>query len=228
MRDVYQFSYCNIAATDARDSAERLFFDRPLNILETVELDVRWTLPDEGESYNGRFVLSPEGLVAARNGTPDKSPLNNRGWVLQEQLMAPRTVSFSRKQLMWFCCEYEACEAFPTGLPIQNWQDFEMGYCSYSDRFYHRIKQPIFHSGQESTILYDVWENWRYIVSEYTSRSLTFPTDKLFALNGIAQMVAWKFGCRYLAGIIDHKSVLRTFCEILWYPLDRCHHTKEY
>jgi len=60
MREVYQFSYCNIAGTDARDSTEGLIFDRPLGIPETVELDVRLTLPGEGESYSGRFVLSPK------------------------------------------------------------------------------------------------------------------------------------------------------------------------
>ena len=33
------------------------------------------------------------------------SPLGGRGWVLQERLLAPRTLNFGREQLFWECRE---------------------------------------------------------------------------------------------------------------------------
>lgn len=116
MGQVYQYSYCNIAATGAHDSTEGLFFERNKGLLETFDIQVNWSIP----KTQGRFVLCPIGLI--RRGV--RSPLYNRGWDLQEQLLAPRTVSFDRKQVVCFCREHEACEAFPKSVPVESWWQF--------------------------------------------------------------------------------------------------------
>ena len=40
------------------------------------------------------------------------SPLSGRGWVLQERLLAPRTLHFGREQLFWECCECRHLEGY--------------------------------------------------------------------------------------------------------------------
>ena len=45
------------------------------------------------------------------------APVNTRAWVVQERLLAPRTLHFGRDQLFWECRTFEACESFPGGLP---------------------------------------------------------------------------------------------------------------
>lgn len=46
-----------------------------------------------------------------------EAPLNQRGWVLQERLLAPRILHFCRRELFWECCETAASETYPSGLP---------------------------------------------------------------------------------------------------------------
>ena len=48
------------------------------------------------------------------------SPLNGRGWVLQERLLAPRTLHFGREQLFWErrecrCPEHHAYHSLRAG-----------------------------------------------------------------------------------------------------------------
>jgi hypothetical protein len=37
-------------------------------------------------------------------------PLLHRGWVLQERTLSPRTLFFSRQEVLWECRSEEACQ----------------------------------------------------------------------------------------------------------------------
>jgi hypothetical protein len=44
-------------------------------------------------------------------------PLDNRGWIVQEMLLAPRLLRFGLGQMSWECTQNPlACEAFPAGM----------------------------------------------------------------------------------------------------------------
>jgi hypothetical protein len=47
----------------------------------------------------------------------DNAPVNKRGWVLQERLMAPRVLHFCHDQIAWECCGFDAAEGQPEGMP---------------------------------------------------------------------------------------------------------------
>jgi len=47
----------------------------------------------------------------------DNAPVNKRGWVLQERLMAPRVLHFCSNQVAWECAEFDAAEGHPQGMP---------------------------------------------------------------------------------------------------------------
>ncbi|EGO19999.1 hypothetical protein SERLADRAFT_442803 [Serpula lacrymans var. lacrymans S7.9] len=56
---------------------------------------------------------------------------------------------------------------------------------------------------------------WRNILSDYTRRALTDPSDKLIAISGIAQLFQryWGVGSRYIAGLWEHNLS----GHLLWY-----------
>lgn len=42
----------------------------------------------------------------------DESPLHKRGWVLQERLLSPRLLYFTRAQILFECDIHKRCEVF--------------------------------------------------------------------------------------------------------------------
>jgi hypothetical protein len=43
----------------------------------------------------------------------ERASTNRRGWVLQERVLSPRVLHFSREQVFWECRQLRACESFP-------------------------------------------------------------------------------------------------------------------
>ncbi|EGN94517.1 hypothetical protein SERLA73DRAFT_163069 [Serpula lacrymans var. lacrymans S7.3] len=67
-------------------------------------------------------------------------------------------------------------------------------------------------SKEDSRTLHKAWRN---ILSDYTRRALTDPSDKLIAISGIAQLFQryWGVGSRYIAGLWEHNLS----GHLLWY-----------
>ncbi|KAE9971826.1 hypothetical protein EG328_005357 [Venturia inaequalis] len=234
MGQVYESSYCNLAATDACNATEGLFFKRNIGLLETFDVQTSWRIEAPGFRDSGLYTLCPEGLVRLGDHRymTTTSPLNDRGWVLQEQLLAPRNVSFGKKQVTWFCRECEACEAFPRGVPIESWREMEMGGSLFKGIFYHKVKQAI-HGKAPDTDEGDagrhtLYNSWVMIVREYTRRNLTFGSDNLAALNGITNLMAQKMHCKNHAGILYRKDDTFTILQLLWLPIEPTHRPEEY
>lgn len=114
------------------------------------------------------------------------TPLRRRAWVVQEQLLANRTLHFSKNQLFWSCKERKACETFPDDLPSE--------LIPSDDRHSNLWNKPA----------------WEAIVSYYSRCDLTKKTDKLIAISGIAQMLG-NYG-KYLAGIWSNERFHSQLC----------------
>jgi hypothetical protein len=106
MSAVYGGSSLNIAATGTSDGSGGCFFDRS---------DVsRCQAAVQTASTTLTYDFASQSLVEeALGGTL----LLRRGWVLQEGILAPRTLHFTKTQLFWECCDLSACETFPDGIP---------------------------------------------------------------------------------------------------------------
>jgi hypothetical protein len=126
----------------------------------------------------------------------DNAPVNKRGWVLQERLMAPRVLHFCRDQVAWECSEFEAAEGLPEGIP--NYQltpsgiragSRLKGLSALKDGAWLRsmrlqgFKDPDPHLQPGIYAL----ELWRRIVEVYSKTAITQPGDKLIALSGMAR-----------------------------------------
>lgn len=107
MDDIYRNSYCNISATRAADGRSGCFVKRDPLLIEACKIRAKWT----GETWTTLTCLFPDFLSTDF----DTEPLNQRAWVVQERLLAPRVLHFCATQLIWECNELTASEAAPLG-----------------------------------------------------------------------------------------------------------------
>ncbi|KAF7960676.1 hypothetical protein EAE96_000350 [Botrytis aclada] len=175
MCDVYSNSYCNICATAARDGSERMFRDR-----EPLQAQQGWFQPASGED-NYCFIDE-----YAWEKEVEKGILSSRAWVCQERLLSRRNLHFGSRQLFWECLDHEASETFPKGIP----RHF-MGSSSVKSDVKVLVNgidkcqsDVSFHGGQ----------TWEEIVMLYMKGDLTFKTDRLVAIGGMASAASKNIG----------------------------------
>jgi hypothetical protein len=105
---------------------------------------------------------------------PDLFPLNTRGWVLQERILSSRIIHFATHEISWECRELFACECallHDSTLP--------------QNRYAKQAPMP----------------PWHDLVSLYSSKLLTYESDKLPAISGLAKAIQRLNGDEYLAGL---------------------------
>jgi hypothetical protein len=105
------------------------------------------------------------------------APLSSRAWTFQERYLAHRTLHFSADELFWECRERMASETFPDGFPMAT---------------IHPIHQ--FPSRDDLT-------SWCQTISIYSKADLTYTSDKMIAISGVARNFQERFPDQYLAGL---------------------------
>jgi len=187
---IYQRSVCTIAALAAQNSHQGCFTKRnPLYYRHCRVL---------GDSAKGVYVLgttTPKMWVTGGYGSPCK--LNQRGWVVQERLLSPRTLHFGPKSIGWECIECEATETEP---------DEEASLSMLADSLRPKttfafLGQSISKNTPVNSGEFVAFRNaWWTIVSTYTGCDLTFGHDKLVAIAGIIRVIESRTGLTSIAG----------------------------
>lgn len=90
-------------------------------------------------------------------------PLLQRGWVFQEWMLPHRVLHFTTQELVWECRETTACKCSDT-------------FPSWKEEFTSMLKE-----GRDL-------ETWQSTVSMYHNLDLTYSSDRLRALSGMAKM----------------------------------------
>ena len=206
MEKVYMAPTCNIAATASSDGSQGLFRARNIYDVMPIYLETSGSgLPNDQRREPGSgiidnlptklFVLTGNGLFWPDE--LDETPLSKRGWVFQESLLASRTLHFGSKQVLFECSKEKFCETFPIGLPeqIRRLADYQLRS--------KNIKHPFtYYDGRELKFSFPLaLMNWADIVDAYSSRSLTFGSDKLQAFSGVAREFQNVVGWQYVAGM---------------------------
>lgn len=189
MEAIYRNGYLNISARGAADASVGCFFERPP---EPSACRLRWTCEDCLDlkcSLTGSiFVRCPD----RQSGSVRESPCDRRGWIFQEQILAPRVLYFGVDQIAWECCENSLRQdgRFDDHALMQfgNFPDFKVALGLSAIPSATKDVDSRSHS----------W--WAKIVDEYTRRELTYGTDRLAALSGIAKAYERSTGKTYLAG----------------------------
>ncbi|KAH7079760.1 heterokaryon incompatibility protein-domain-containing protein, partial [Paraphoma chrysanthemicola] len=170
MTSVYMNSFVNIGANAASDSRGGLFQRRSWKSVNPLSVRLTY-IPTNW--YRKPVVLwpNPEG-----GNLLDHAPLGDRGWVVQERLLAPRTVHFLKHKVVWECDECQASETDVAG---------QLESTSFSKRTYLAVPvAPSNGSAGRTTQFLDIWSD---IVRFYSAGKLSVATDKLVAISGVAK-----------------------------------------
>jgi hypothetical protein len=178
MATVYGQSGLNIAATAAPDGQTGCLFSR--DPVWAQKRQIKIEVDGETQTYDyADFKLLLNSVF--------NTPLNSRAWVLQERLLAPRTLHFGPTEIVWECRTKYACGAFPEGVP----KSFVLENFAISKR--------------------QLSIDWHAIVWLYSGCLLTHESDKLVALAGVARKIYEESGDEYFSGLWK-RSLQKELC----------------
>lgn len=240
MGGIFATGFATIAA-DVGDSVNEGFLDiTPTEAEEDLPNLAKFTSTlESGQQSTLVFWNASSAGVGFAHTPPwiERSPLSRRAWCMQERMLSPRTLHFTKKGLMWECRElYLGLQMISTvneaslrltfagflrsvekgtegGLPpIERLASPEQlatmteeslnllteALATGATRFPRYGRAQDRKLGEQSDFV--AWWN-RNVVTDYSSRTLTFDSDRLPAISGAARLFGEYVQSPYLAGI---------------------------
>lgn len=114
--------------------------------------------------------------------------LKHRAWAFQELLLSPRVLHLTSTAMAFEC---DTCTTLERG----SGSDVLFGIDVDRKRLVHAAS---YDASNDRTRMYD---SWLQLVQSYSRLELTYTTDRLPALSGIAHLVATKANDTYVAGL---------------------------
>src|SRR5690349_15053849 len=111
-----------------------------------------------------------------------------------KRVLSPRVLYFTNIQLYWECSALAASETFPSGIPQHMREAAE--HTSFKRRTAIDALKGPFNPDHKAALAH-----WRISVETFSSASLTYESDKLIAISGVARELYKILNCRYLAGL---------------------------
>ena len=205
MQVIYANAYLTIAATSAAEASDGF-----LNHVDRSGIPVPFKA-DKLSTPTG-IIFFREYISIERSFRQDveESPLLNRAWVKQERLLSRRTVDFTSRQIYWTCRLRRHAE---------DGQRDDDGSTEAS-AFLHCLQAIRGLQGvgvQHRTMLEQQFSRaWGDLIQEYTTLRLTYESDRLPAISGIASVGSHVLGACFLSGL--WYSMLAD--ELLWNATD--------
>jgi hypothetical protein len=194
MSDVYKNAIVNIAASVAANNQSGCFQAGACDVVSPCYVQSNWTDCDKNDNfhiyYNNLWAVAFEDM-----------PLMKRAWVVQELLLAPRVLHLTGRQFYWQCYDLAACESYPRGIPPNLWpEEVPRDILCYA---LHHVESGIKdrYSYPTSEPLRELQRLWGGILDTYTRCNLTYTSDKLAALAGLAEVMYKEFNDQYCAGM---------------------------
>ncbi|KIY00310.1 uncharacterized protein Z520_03995 [Fonsecaea multimorphosa CBS 102226] len=192
MADVYAGAYLTIAADGAVDCHGGLFVGGSQRNTEVKDHSAPGLWTRRSKIYiRKQMVRTSSENVSHSIGPSARSKLTTRGWVLQERILAPRTLHFTASEMSWECASSLKCECQLETSASFAVQTFEQKY----------VKNHVKCVAEDGTV--DVWPHldWSAVIQSYTARDRTKTSDLLPALSGLAAAMSKCTSYSYLAGI---------------------------
>lgn len=160
MCDVYRGSTINIAASASVDCKGGLFRQRNLISVTPCVIQLRGS---DHALVCGNITTGP----AARE------PLSRRAWAVQERFLAPRTVHFTANSVYFECHS-------GTFSDIDPFDDYQL------NKVYPEVNNWDADANAVNSL--DLCSiRWQKVVKVYTDAQLTYKSDKLIAIGGLAK-----------------------------------------
>ena len=169
-----------------------------------------WSTDDEPVILPNLMPLDNEAreVKVVRSNFYDSSgwPLNNRAWALQEYLLSPRLLIFGTGGPVWQCQTQHLKPLFPTNkLFMTNLR---------------RLPDEVFSTTQAALLTPNREEqhsSWKFFVENYSSRKITYPSDRPYAIAGIISELSrvWIDQCNYG---VWRSNLVDQLCWVTWNP----------
>lgn len=204
MAGIYKNSYVTIAAESSRNSHEGMFGER---ILAFQPIEVPFYSKARAIRAIVHIRQALDDWETCVNGT--KSALRSRAWVLQESLLAPRTIRVSSQQMFWECRSKSLAEGNMTPIPLREKGGEKKWDWSRNKRFLSEVANESGSSEAETEDMKDqgltardiMYLQWSSIIRDYSYRKLSFPSDIFPALEGLAREFNTRLNDKYVAGL---------------------------
>ncbi|CZR67737.1 uncharacterized protein PAC_17636 [Phialocephala subalpina] len=186
MKDVYANALLNISADDASDSTVGL-------IPRSRDLVAGRPVHESSIYASRKFAQIDSSGLSHEPRSSDisaDSVLNTRAWVLQERMLSPRILHFQAYELAFECDTHIKCEC-TINLRPANRRPFRIIRYGESDPEEAEIHG---HNLMTSNI-------WGIVVYNYTGLVLTYESDILNAISGLAQELASHLSKNNVAGL---------------------------
>lgn len=204
MQNIYRYSQLNLSATSG---AARLIF--PRNPRSVLPILTRTNGAKSSAPEVGATLQSHEEYLMVSSGMWDTyidlGPLNTRGWVLQERLLAPRVLHCCYNMVFWECPCLRASEIDPLG-------ELDHDAVTHSSHLRTNIKRDFVTAEIESDTAQGSAGSWgrlltpfyKIVQAYYFSSELTYACDRLPAISGISKWFMTRHGLSpesYVAGL---------------------------
>lgn len=130
-----------------------------------------------------------------------KEPLHNRAWALHEFLLSPRLLILGSREAVWQC-HTTISSVLPSPITYDpSWPCKRLPFIYQSSSDHREKPLPQSSHNLNDRDVYGRRDIWGSIVTDYTSRALTFPEDRLPALEGVARELEKLWNDTYIAGM---------------------------
>ncbi|RGP58815.1 het-domain-containing protein [Fusarium sporotrichioides] len=218
MATIYNNAFLVLAASQAGESSEGFLDRKDIDFEKTVQLDpknsvkvARMENSDSimSEIYSRPISTDPTMGQSRHRWKITTSPLNQRGWVLQENILARRIIHFTESEMIWECVQCLKCECMEIEADeseATHWSEFNM----VRNARIGTLHRKHYMGAQNSNRLYI---QWRKLIDLYGRLMLTKDTDRLPALSGLAKFCQSYGTGKYLAGLWENDLLL----SLVWY-----------
>jgi hypothetical protein len=173
MEPVYGNSWLTVSAAATSDSSMGCFSKIPPQVKFQLRNPISGLLLDiiarKNIEHDNFGYLAPASWE-------ESLPLFRRGWALQERILSPRNIHFTKDEIVWECNNRQDCEC----QYLTQYSDMNPTLLSSKSLYHSYIRN--FDAFSKTTS----WDCWHSLIEEYMLRELTFPGDRLPALAGLA------------------------------------------
>ncbi|MCJ1384925.1 hypothetical protein MMC17_008043 [Xylographa soralifera] len=211
MGNIYARSSLNIAADSSKNCSDSILGQRHLAFPP-----IKIAFKSHKHQISGTMLVRPC-LDSWDDVLQYASNLSSRAWVLQESMLASRTLHFCKQQMLWECRSLRIAESCltPTAAPIPGLRKEHQDDWSLNKRF---LLSVIMKDDTYSTkARHLLFLQWYTVVEKYSLRNLTISHDRLPALASLAYCFRDLLKDNYHCGIFAsdlHRG-------LLWQTQDR-------
>ncbi|KAF4458331.1 hypothetical protein FALBO_14936 [Fusarium albosuccineum] len=230
MGELFEQSFCTIAAVDAKGSDGSQAVDSGLFVsgpdrVKAARFKVKATITNNdglsdritGSCHNSSEQQQVEELCDVIMQEADNTVYpfhlrledkawHSRGWVFQERELSRRCIFFTEFDVGWRCNRYWETEQ--TGIPE----------CR-RDRGDYTMDKSTAYGHVSYDAQYNLRKTWQVTVKQYSVTKLTYNSDKHNALMGFEERLATRFGYRFHHGIVDFGHCEHLHSQLLWVPV---------